>query len=86
MDFRAQYLGRIIPDCNRCVNLYITEEDQNALKEVKGRCYDHFCTMYSKRVIHNNPPNLRPEYHSPFIFPCEECYRDIFENFERRTE
>lgn len=84
MDFRIQYQQLSVPDCNSCVNLYITEEKQRALKELEGRYYDHFCTIYHKRVTHNNPPNLRSEYHSPFIHPCNECYKDNFENFERR--
>lgn len=76
----------MIPDCNDCANLVMTEEKQNVLKKIEGKYYDHFCKKYQRRVKHNNPPNVLPKYHSPFLNPCNECYKDNYESFEKREE
>lgn len=83
-DFRCKYLGIMIPDCNMCSNLYVTEYEQNRIKETEDRFLNHWCTKYQRRVIHNIPRNAKPGYHNPFIFPCRECHKDDFGNFERR--
>lgn len=82
-DFRCKYLGILTPDCNECSKLDITEEVQNRVMETDGIFLNHWCNEYRRRVTHNNPPNLKRRYHSPFIFPCKECYNDGFKHFRK---
>ena len=59
-------------DCNDCIHLNITEEEQSKDKE------PHICKFYNKRVRH-----MDCNY---YLYSCKECNRDGFENYEYRYE
>lgn len=65
-------------DCNECKYLSCTEEEQNSLKHALNIVAAHMCTKYNKRVLHNhNASELRTKNHSSYIYPCEECLKEI---------
>ena len=64
-------------DCNECGYLSITETEQNHIKKVLKKTYDHVCLKYNKRVFHNhNAFEMRTKNHSSYIYPCEECLKE----------
>jgi len=58
-------------DCNECLNINITEEQQRRL----GNALNHVCMKFHKRVLHGvckpNSPHFR-------INPCKECRGEHF--------
>lgn len=61
-------------DCNVCINLNITESEQ------EDKTTPHICNYYRKRVLHKtNKPQ-----HDSYIFPCRECVDDQYKEFVRR--
>ena len=64
-------------DCNKCEYLNITETEQNYIRKVLKKTFDHTCTKYNKRVFHNhNGFEMRTKNHSSYIYPCEECLKE----------
>ena len=63
-------------DCNECEYLNITEAEQNYIKKVLKKTYDHVCIKYNKRVLHNHNGFIGGINHSSCIYPCEECLKE----------
>lgn len=69
------------PHCDRCVNLSLTEEEQEARYNAGMRTksqLEHRCLFYDRRVRHqkNSPHNTPP------LIPCGECIEDLYLNYE----
>lgn len=64
-------------NCNECININITEEEQHSSKNKSF----HYCNKYGARVIHRSTDI---GFHS-FIYPCNRCVSDKYENFKRRS-
>lgn len=64
-------------DCNECEYLDITEAEQNYIRKVLKKTFNHTCTKYNKRVLHNhNAFELQTKNHSSCIYPCGECLKE----------
>ena len=76
-DWRAHTLNKpiMIPDCNECKWLNMTEQEQ---RRDKKALFGHICRGYEKRVLH--------ERDSERLYPCKECEKDDFKGFESRAE
>lgn len=65
-----------LPDCNNCVWISQTEEEQ---RKNKGPLH-HFCTKYNKRLFHRTS---RLD-HDSYIWPCRACDEDWHMNYQER--
>ena len=77
MDFKTQYLGEWVQqvDCNDCVYLNLTEEQQ----EYQGKGI-HRCLYYDERVFHRTNSRI----HNRLIYPYDKCYNDKHKAFIKR--
>lgn len=75
-------MGQFTPvyDCNRCAWLNITEEQQERLYREQRRVVDHICHYYDRRIIHR----AMTQDHDSRLYPCRECGKDGFRNYEGR--
>jgi hypothetical protein len=64
-------------DCNDCINLNITEEEQRELKDNKKW---HKCNEYNSQVLHLS----NTKDHNPKLYPCMECKSDIYRHYHKR--
>lgn len=61
-------------DCNRCINLNMTEYEQ------RDKSTPHICLYYRKRVFHKaNTP-----IHDSYLYPCSECVDDEYKEYVPR--
>lgn len=67
-------------DCNNCVNLNLTESEQEKLRD---NTKNHECTFYDKRIFHMS--NSRKN-HKAKLHPCSECIIDNFKNYEEKNK
>ena len=74
------------PDCNNCKHLEFTEDDQEFLNKIYGGGYrgdhGHMCEYYKKPAYHRE----NSARHNPYIYPCDECYKDKFINYVKRDK
>jgi len=61
-------------DCNICINLNITEHEQNNSKDKP----QHKCKFYNIKVIHRS----NSQDHNSKIYPCSQCESDNYINFK----
>ena len=59
-----------MPDCNFCLNINISEEEQD-----NGE--PHICKHYGKRVLHRTSGKV----HNGYLYPCKECKNDGYFNY-----
>lgn len=64
------------PDCNDCIYLNFTEKEQQVYG-INSYKKDHRCKCYDRPVYHGTNSTK----HDPYIYPCEECYKDNFVNY-----
>lgn len=59
-------------DCNSCLHLTTTEEQQERFWRLtkKKVMLPHICSKYNQRVRHY-------PYYEPMIHPCEECIKEM---------
>jgi hypothetical protein len=65
-------------DCNNCINLNMTEQEQLKLKD---NSKNHVCKEYNTRVLHLSSS----KNHDPKLHPCTECRADIYRHYHRRN-
>ena len=68
--------GDTMVNCNLCINIDYTEQEQHkkGIHTVPG----HRCKHYEVKVIHGNQHKGRNNY----ISPCEQCVEDKYEQFQ----
>ena len=71
-------------DCNGCVWLNITEEQQEQLYREQRRSIDHICQYYNRRVVHRGPIQKHNPLYDARLYPCVECSKDGFSRYESR--
>lgn len=62
-------------NCNECININITEEEQ-----LNNKDKFHKCNVYGARLFHRSTFNG----YNPNIYPCNKCVEDKYISFERR--
>ena len=73
---KVMVLSKLRPDCNKCKHLNVTEAKQPPEK------LPHICGNYGKRVFHRT----NKAFHSPYLYPCNECENDFWKNYEEVTK
>ena len=61
-----------IPDCNKCLHISITENEQI------DKSMPHVCVYYANRVYYKTTH----KEHMSYLYPCVECVNDRFINFQ----
>jgi len=74
MKVRNELLGRPEVDCNFCIHLNITEEEQKGAQTN----IPHICMYYDMQVYHH--ANTQP--HNAYLHPCRHCSDIAYPNYE----
>jgi hypothetical protein len=71
-------------NCNSCVNVNLTEEQQHAYYHSSEPYYliPHFCKIYGYRLSHRSN---KLKFH-PMLYPCTKCSEDGHKNYKERTD